>query len=141
MVTRQELQGKWSQVKGQIREKWGEFTDDELQKVKGDGEQLIGLIQQKSGAARREIESFLDDAIHEGRSMLDQAGQTARQYATQAGEAVRDTYQRAEEQLGAGYEDAQEMVRARPVESIGVAFGAGLIAGVVVSLMLRPSRS
>lgn len=141
MVTRQELQGKWSQLKGQIREKWGEFSDDDFQKVKGDTEQLIGLIQQKSGAARREIETFIDEAVGEGQNMLNQATQTARHYAAQAQDAVRDTYQRAGEQLESGYEDAQEMVRSRPVESIGVAFGAGLIAGVMVALMLRPSRS
>lgn len=140
MVTKQELQGKWNQIKGQVREKWGDISDDELQKVKGDSEQLIGLIQKKSGAARREVETFLDDLIHNGHSTLEQAGQTAQKYAQQAQEVVRGQYEKAEEQLEAGYEEAQKMVRARPVESIGVAFGAGLAAGVVVSLLLRPSR-
>jgi len=43
--------------------------------------------------------------------------------------------------LEEGYEEAQEMVRSRPLESLTAAFGAGLIAGVLVSLLLRPSRS
>lgn len=47
MLTREELQGHWNQVKGQIQERWGEITNDELREVEGNTDQLVGLIQQK----------------------------------------------------------------------------------------------
>ena len=140
MITREELQGKWAQLKGQIRDKWGQISDDELQRVQGNTEKLLGMIQEKTGVARSEVEAFFDKAVQQGQNTLDQAGEVARKYASQAGEVVREQYDRATEQLEAGYESAQEMVRSRPAESLGVAFVAGVVAGGLIGLMLRPSR-
>ena len=39
-----QIEGSWMQVKGKAREKWGELTDDELDKAKGQREQLVGLV-------------------------------------------------------------------------------------------------
>jgi ElaB/YqjD/DUF883 family membrane-anchored ribosome-binding protein len=61
----------------------------------------------------------------------------AGRYADQAGEAFREQYDHMAENVRAGYERAGEMVRRSPVESVAVAFGAGIITGVVVGLMLK----
>lgn len=57
------LKGKWSQIKGRAHEAWGALTDDELERTKGDREQLVGLIQERYGRAReaaeREVDEFL----------------------------------------------------------------------------------
>ena len=52
--------GDWKQMKGKIREKWGEFTDDELDKVQGRREQLEGLLQKKLGLAKDEVKKQVD---------------------------------------------------------------------------------
>jgi ElaB/YqjD/DUF883 family membrane-anchored ribosome-binding protein len=54
---------------------------------------------------------------------------------------VREGYDSVEQSMEEGYDEAQQMVRSRPMESLGAAFGAGLVAGVLVSLMLRSSRA
>jgi len=58
-----EFEGRWKQVKGQARAKWGELTDDDVQQVEGDREALEGKIQQKYGMtkeeARKEVDTFL----------------------------------------------------------------------------------
>ncbi len=141
MVTRSELKGKWNQIKGSIREKWGDFTDNDFSKVEGNTDQLVGMIQEKTGAARREIEEFLDEVISNGETIVQNVTETARKYANQASEVVRDQYDRVGRNLESGYEDARDMVRARPAESVGVAFAAGLVAGTIISLLLRPGRT
>lgn len=58
------LEGKWKQIKGSVRAKWGELTDDEVEQVAGNTERLAGLIQQKYGRskeeAKREVNDFID---------------------------------------------------------------------------------
>ena len=141
MLTREEMQGQWTQLKGKIRERWGQITDDELQQVHGDAEQFVGFLQKKTGQTRQEVEKFVRDATSKGESYAQQATDTVRDYAQRASQTVREGYDAVEENFEAGLEDAQEMVRTRPVESVAMAFGAGLVAGVLVSLMLRSSRA
>ncbi|HEY8489648.1 MAG TPA: CsbD family protein [Dehalococcoidia bacterium] len=52
-------EGRWNQVKGKIREAWGNLTDDELEQTKGNRDQLIGKIQEKTGESREKIEERL----------------------------------------------------------------------------------
>ena len=115
MVNQQTLEGQWTGIKGRIQETWGHISDNDLQKVKGDVKQLVGLIQQKSGEAREQVEAKLEE------------------FATHTSNLA----QQAREQVQEGYEQAEQMVRQRPVESVAIAFGSGLIAGVIVGLVLR----
>jgi uncharacterized protein YjbJ (UPF0337 family) len=55
------VKGDWKQFKGKIREKWGEFTDDELDQVQGRREQFEGLLQKKLGMAKDEVKRQVDD--------------------------------------------------------------------------------
>jgi uncharacterized protein YjbJ (UPF0337 family) len=137
MITRQELEGHWNDLKGQLQEKWGQLTDDDLMKVKGDANQLVGVIQTKTGETRRAIESFLDEAVAGGSTIVKQAMDTAKDYAGQAGQAARRGYEQVATGVSSGVEHAQDVVRRSPMESIMVAFGAGLIAGVVTGLVLK----
>ncbi len=56
-----QLQGKWKQMKGSVREQWGKFTDDDIDKIAGRRDQLIGRIQERYGAAREEAEREADE--------------------------------------------------------------------------------
>lgn len=65
-----QLQGKWKQSKGLVREKWGKLTDDDLDVIAGKRDQLIGRIQERYGIAREEAERQADAfvaGISEGR--------------------------------------------------------------------------
>lgn len=58
------LQGKWKQVRGQVKQQWGMLTDDQLDRISGRYEELAGLIQERYGytkeQARQEVESFIN---------------------------------------------------------------------------------
>jgi uncharacterized protein YjbJ (UPF0337 family) len=41
------LKGKWKELKGGVKEKWGKLTDDDLTQVEGNKEKLLGLLKQK----------------------------------------------------------------------------------------------
>jgi len=133
MLTRQELEGHWKQIVGQVREKWGQLTDDDMDQAHGSAEQLIGVIQQKTGESRRAIEDFLQEAMETGKSVVERAKDVAYDYADRA----REQYDYMAEKVRDGYSEAEHMVQRRPAESVAVVFGIGLIAGLLASVLLR----
>jgi uncharacterized protein YjbJ (UPF0337 family) len=46
------FEGKWKEMRGQVKEMWGKLTDDDLDKVNGKADQMVGLLQQKYGYTR-----------------------------------------------------------------------------------------
>lgn len=55
------VEGKWNQVKGSVKEKWGDITDDELTEVAGKRDKLSGKLQEKYGWTKEEAERQVDD--------------------------------------------------------------------------------
>ena len=59
-MNRDTLKGQWMQLKGKVRQQWGELTDDDLDKAQGNAEILIGKIQERYGRSREEAEREFD---------------------------------------------------------------------------------
>ncbi|MFN0062749.1 MAG: CsbD family protein [Myxococcaceae bacterium] len=57
------IAGKWTEYKGKIKSQWGELTDDDLARINGKRDVLVGLVQQRYGkmkdVAEKEVEEFL----------------------------------------------------------------------------------
>lgn len=50
------VQGNWKTIKGQVRQQWGKLTDDDLDRIAGRREELLGRIQNIYGLARDEAD-------------------------------------------------------------------------------------
>ena len=50
------LKGKWKEIKGEVKQKWGKLTDDDLAQVEGKAEELVGLLQTRYGYAKEKAE-------------------------------------------------------------------------------------
>ena len=63
-MTWDEIKGNWRNYKGRLKEKWGELTDDDLDKIEGKRDQLLGTLQNRYGrtkeVAEREVREFED---------------------------------------------------------------------------------
>jgi ElaB/YqjD/DUF883 family membrane-anchored ribosome-binding protein len=107
-------------------------------------DQLVGKIQEKTGAGREEIEGFLDhlslSSTATASSAMDRATEAARQYAQQASSTVQRASRQAMEGMRESYSQAGRVVQQHPTESVAVALGTGLITGVILGLLLRSSR-
>lgn len=55
-MNRDRLEGRWKQLKGRVKEQWGKLTDDDLDVIAGQRDQLLGRIQQRHGLAREEAD-------------------------------------------------------------------------------------
>lgn len=54
------LKGSWNELKGKVKQKYAELTDDDLLYEEGKDDELIGRLQKKTGKARDEIVDWLN---------------------------------------------------------------------------------
>lgn len=59
-----QFEGKWDQMKGRVKETWGDVTDDDLDRTEGKWDQIIGKIKEKTGESadviQDKLRKFLD---------------------------------------------------------------------------------
>lgn len=59
-----QLKGNWNQVKGAIKEKWAELTDDDMLAIEADNDKLIGKIQERYGIRRELAEKQVEEYLN-----------------------------------------------------------------------------
>ena len=58
-----QIAGNWKQFTGQVKEKWGKLTDDDLTTIAGKRDQLAGILQERYGYAKEKAEKELDEFL------------------------------------------------------------------------------
>ena len=62
-INAQEIQGQWNKLRGQVKEKWGQLTDDDLTAAAGRRDQLAGKLRERYGYGKEQAERELDDFV------------------------------------------------------------------------------
>lgn len=60
-MTTLQMKGTWNEVKGRIKQKYGQLTDDDLQFEEGKEDELLGRLQQRLGKTKEEVRRFIAD--------------------------------------------------------------------------------
>jgi uncharacterized protein YjbJ (UPF0337 family) len=55
------MQGQWKQLKGKIKTQWGKLTDDDLDVISGQKDQLVGRIQERYGIQKEEAQRQVEE--------------------------------------------------------------------------------
>jgi uncharacterized protein YjbJ (UPF0337 family) len=58
-----QVQGKWKQAKGSLKQQWGKLTDDDLDVIAGSRDKFIGKVQERYGIARAEAQKRTDEWV------------------------------------------------------------------------------
>ena len=61
------FEGKWKEMRGQVKEWWGKLTDDDLDQAAGNAEQIVGLLQQRYGYTRQRAEEEFNRRLKEAK--------------------------------------------------------------------------
>jgi len=64
MMNTEILKGRWNQLKGDIRSRWGKLTDDDLTHIQGEAEKMIGKLQERYGYKRDQAEKELNEFLN-----------------------------------------------------------------------------
>lgn len=136
MVNQEALSSDWTHAKAKLRERFGQLSEDAMNRSRGNMQQLVGLIERKTGKSRAEIEEYLEREFGE-HSWFAELKMTVGEYGQSAAHAVTDGASYAADQLRASYIQSERMIRNRPAESLAACFAAGVATGVMVGLLLR----
>lgn len=55
------IKGNWNEIKGKLKKKYGELTDNDLKYVEGKEEELLGKLQKKTGKTREELSKEINN--------------------------------------------------------------------------------
>ncbi len=63
MINKDLILGKWKEISGEAQKKWGEITENDLEKVKGNMTALVGLVEQKLGVSKEDAQKKVEELI------------------------------------------------------------------------------
>jgi len=140
-----QFEGKWNDVKGQVKERWGRLSDDDLTRVEGKKDRLVGLIQQKYGVAKEKAEDELNDWASKAQSLLERA----KEGVQQGYQSLREGYDHATESVSDAYDqgrrylkennikdmagDVRDLIGKHPLPAVLIGVGIGYMLGRMVS--------
>ena len=57
------IQGRWKEIKGQLKQEWAKLTDDEINEMKGNYDELEGCLQKNYGYKKEEAERRINEFV------------------------------------------------------------------------------
>jgi uncharacterized protein YjbJ (UPF0337 family) len=60
MTTKLNLKGNWNEIKGKLKQKYGNLTDDDLTFTEGKEDEMLGRLQKRLGRSKEEIRSMVE---------------------------------------------------------------------------------
>ena len=64
------FEGKWKQLRGEAKVWWGKLTDDDLDKVEGEYDKFVGVLQERYGYSREQAEEEIEERVNEYEATL-----------------------------------------------------------------------
>ena len=63
MINKDVILGKWKEISGEAQKKWGEITENDLEKVKGNMTALVGLVEQTLGVSKEDAQKKVEELL------------------------------------------------------------------------------
>ena len=135
----------WNQLKGKLRQKYGQLTDDDVQFAEGKGEELLGRLQQKLGLGADALQAVLGELCAPG--VVHQKVQQAKDKAAEIAEDIKirasataaelkdyagESYEQVTRKARSLHEDGEEYVRQNPRPAVLTALAAGFVVGLLI---------
>lgn len=133
MLDQRLLLQKWSAIKDKLQQSWEELTADDLMLFRGTVDELVELIQRKTGQANETIRQQLKTIADEFASLTQQAADTVGQSKDVAQQAIDEAGPSILNSLNDVYRKAKTSIRRHPVESVAICLAVGVLAGLALS--------
>jgi uncharacterized protein YjbJ (UPF0337 family) len=123
------LEGNWEELKGEVQSKWGELTDNDLDKINGSYKKLIGRLQKVYGYTLSELEDEIVGFFEMSKfdKMKDSAVKKINEVREIVTTTLDDYFQSAKDTVNDSEEAIVDYIRENPIKSIGIAAATGLL--------------
>jgi ElaB/YqjD/DUF883 family membrane-anchored ribosome-binding protein len=129
----------WDAIKGQLKQRHGHLTDDDLTFAEGRGDELLARLREKLGLSAQELDALLDElseAVDDARAKAGGIAQDLKAKAVTFGDEAKAqanaAYDQARRRAHSLHERGREYVQQNPRESLLVAVCAGFVAGLLL---------
>jgi uncharacterized protein YjbJ (UPF0337 family) len=126
MSNQDQIQKNWDAIKGEIRARWKELTNEDLDVAKGDLHHLGETIRRKTGEASEIVEEFI-------RKVLTNSSAAC----SKADESIRGGAERVNASMQRTFAEMEDAVRHRPASSVVIGFAAGILTGLALLFLVR----
>jgi uncharacterized protein YjbJ (UPF0337 family) len=116
-----ELESKWQKLKGEIRSQWGKLTDDDLERIAGNKDKLIGVLQERYGYVWDEARQMVDRYLDDYNGLKSRAVQAMKSVAS------KENLQRVRKDAQKVSNDLVDLVRRYPIPSLLIGLGIGYL--------------
>ncbi len=140
VVSEAVLHENWNDISSALRARWWQLTSHDLRRFQGTAEQLVDMIQRRTGQRKNEIENELEDIIFQERSAKRVRRAIPDVDMFRAGDLENGTGL-ASDKLGEGYRHAAELVKRNPYAAVALLFLGGLVAGLGMAMLMRRQSS
>ena len=135
--------GSWNKIKGKLKQKYAQLTDDDLLFVEGKGEELLGRIQTKLGLTEDAAVRLLHEMKESAMSLGEDVRGKVSEAAARVGEVVGDAKEKVTEAAGEAYDHAcqsartlrgkaENFVTEQPLKALLSALAVGFLAGILI---------
>jgi uncharacterized protein YjbJ (UPF0337 family) len=62
------LKGKWNQLKGNVKQQWGDLTDNDVARIEGNYDEFVGVLQERYGYTKERAEQEVGDYLNNHRA-------------------------------------------------------------------------
>ncbi len=125
--------GSWDEIKGKLRQRYAQLTDDDLQFAEGKGEELFGKLKARLGLGAEQLQTTLADLKHEVEEAAKSAKQKVAEVAHDVSEKAEEVYDGACEKARTWRDEGETYVREQPRTAVLTA----LVAGFMIGLLIR----
>lgn len=125
------VKGNWKEIKGILSQEWGKISDNDIYRMKGTKDELLGTIQQKYGIgkeqAAKEIDEFLEkNGLTDASSVVQKAVDDLTAYAEEFTEEFTDYT-----------DEAKEIIADYAAKNLFKTLGIAALVGAAVALLIR----
>lgn len=134
---------RWDEIKGQLKQRYGQLVDDDLTFVEGKGQELLARLGEKLGMSADDLDGMLHELRDNAGGRMDRAREKASELAGEVRARASAVASDAKAQAGVAYdqarqrartlqEDGEECVRQNPRQSLVAALFAGFVVGLLI---------